>query len=921
MRIRSWRRLIGQALVILVLAFVLYALVDLLYVCLLPLRSREELLQPIQRSEVGEWSEQPDLDFWQGRLQSGPAPISRTLALTATTESIEIGMDLWITRTHPLVYDLAGASAEENRLPLVQALFGQITIGNRELGADEISFPTWTLDPETRLFHLRVQASRAIDDYAWVWIDRGETDQAVPPDWDQVTLAFSGLRLGHIYPIPDSATRDEVKLERSSGDGVYHLSFSLEPGEAAGSEAATPSEVQRESRQRFLQRLGDLIDVPLVSQMLYSLIPVLPLLIFLVQVSRYAGEKPPFVATLVTAVVSLLLFHFILYFLVGSSSLARNSPLVADLSEGLSRLIEPYFPPRLRPLLGSGPTRLAVVVLGIVVPALLVQRAGAAHPRASRLAARGIRLLVVLLLLAGIVLPVVYLIGLFDWNWSVLPSIPIWVPVLCFSSLLTLAIWRLLDALYRRVALQSPRPGVTLLAAGLVVAMGAIHGYALGAFGSGTWQAWLWLALAVVLGVSLQLALIKTLATPARQIAPDLAIPRRVTWLGFLFLVILAVPMARLVNPTSAIAYYNNVATLANYLDDWILFAWLVGVLYLLCRAGREGQEIDAFTRMVGVLGASSLLFSVTSRWLYIPVTFFLGWLVLERWFVQPATQWRRVQPYFERVFEARLALLDQIMDLNAVEGAYKQFRKRMGEKLSSGEVDFEAYDEQLTKRRAELDTMRDGAKIQDRPIKGLALAFGPYRSAWKNGLHGARYALLFAVPWLLLYLRDFLTGSMPQQTYPIWAFALALLTIVARWAAYGFFFGYFYPYLRGANGLQKGLGLFLCTVLPAVPIMALYRTTADAWQASLFWALQVFIHCMLLGLVAFDWSILRQGRYDWRMLFEVHGLPSVGVSVSSIVVAIGAAITTLMTSQATNLVTMALRFIIPQFPTDLPPP
>ena len=37
---------------------------------------------------------------------------------------------------------------------------------------------------------------------------------------------------------------------------------------------------------------------------------------------------------------------------------------------------------------------------------------------------------------------------------------------------------------------------------------------------------------------------------------------------------------------------------------------------------------------------------------------------------------------------------------------------------------------------------------------------------------------------------------------------------------------------------------------------MALLRSSATAWQASLFWILQVFIHCMLLGLVAFDFTI-----------------------------------------------------------------
>ena len=76
----------------------------------------------------------------------------------------------------------------------------------------------------------------------------------------------------------------------------------------------------------------------------------------------------------------------------------------------------------------------------------------------------------------------------------------------------------------------------------------------------------------------------------------------------------------------------------------------------------------------------------------------------------------------------------------------------------------------------------------------------------------------------------------------------------------------------------------------------------------------------MLLGLVAFDYRILKQGYRDWQVLFQVHGLTSAGISISSILAAAGAAAVTLLTSQTTNLVGLALKFVIPQVPTDLIP-
>jgi hypothetical protein len=75
----------------------------------------------------------------------------------------------------------------------------------------------------------------------------------------------------------------------------------------------------------------------------------------------------------------------------------------------------------------------------------------------------------------------------------------------------------------------------------------------------------------------------------------------------------------------------------------------------------------------------------------------------------------------------------------------------------------------------------------------------------------------------------------------------------------------------------------------------------------------------MLLGLMAFDYWTLREGKLrSWQMVFEIHGLTGVGVSISSILVAAGVAVTTLLTTQATNLVSLALNYVIPQVPAGL---
>ena len=53
-----------------------------------------------------------------------------------------------------------------------------------------------------------------------------------------------------------------------------------------------------------------------------------------------------------------------------------------------------------------------------------------------------------------------------------------------------------------------------------------------------------------------------------------------------------------------------------------------------------------------------------------------------------------------------------------------------------------------------------------------------------------------------------------------------------------------------------------------------------------------------LLGLLAFDFYTLNKHHFSFQQLLEIHGLSGLGLWVSSVVVAIGAAITPLLTSQ-----------------------
>ena len=129
-----------------------------------------------------------------------------------------------------------------------------------------------------------------------------------------------------------------------------------------------------------------------------------------------------------------------------------------------------------------------------------------------------------------------------------------------------------------------------------------------------------------------------------------------------------------------------------------------------------------------------------------------------------------------------------------------------------------------------------------------------------------------------------------------------------------GFIFGYFYPQIRGRNGIQKGLTLFITIVVPPMVWTALARPLDQPnWASFGFWVLQIFVQTMMLGMIAGDLAIMRSYGFRWSHLLEVYRLTSVSAWVSSVILAVAAATGTLITSGATQILTSAFHYVIPQ--------
>jgi len=172
----------------------------------------------------------------------------------------------------------------------------------------------------------------------------------------------------------------------------------------------------------------------------------------------------------------------------------------------------------------------------------------------------------------------------------------------------------------------------------------------------------------------------------------------------------------------------------------------------------------------------------------------------------------------------------------------------------------------------------------------------------------------LFVAYAPLLFAR---TGGFLEASFPVLQVLGALvLPFFAKWLLAAFVLGYFFPYIRGANGLQKGLvsaiGIVACT-LPGN--LLLLSDTAGAPLTLVWDAGQTILFLTVLGFWAFDLNTARRYGMGWRGLLEEYGLSFLAPYLSSAGGAIGLAITGVVTGRAKGIVESLLEPML-----DVPP-
>jgi hypothetical protein len=380
-----------------------------------------------------------------------------------------------------------------------------------------------------------------------------------------------------------------------------------------------------------------------------------------------------------------------------------------------------------------------------------------------------------------------------------------------------------------------------------------------------------------------------------------------------------------------------------NVLSEGALYFSFLGVVILLgavqaafvyrpeaqgsqTRVLRDGGFLDNYLGreklflMVGQLIFAGFVVGTKGQWLLFPISFLLA-IPLYRYLILPASATVPLLYQAARIRAQMHSLIENIARSMAVEHLQKRLDTLLVN-LSSGKLAPSEYEKATQEIRKEQESLQTGDEtIAGVPARDVVFAIGPHEGPGKNAFLAARWGLLLLVPLIVLYLLVNLRSEVnPNQPFYWLSLALQLSIFIGRYLFISTFYGAYFEYIRGDNGLKKALFLsaFIAATLLPYQVFSL-----GANRNALFsFVLEVGqIAYFLIGLgLAFTWETLRRNGFPAKHLrIVISDVPSLVTAGSLVVTTIGVIITSLLQGQLTTILTTVMRVVLPTL--SLPPP
>jgi hypothetical protein len=149
---------------------------------------------------------------------------------------------------------------------------------------------------------------------------------------------------------------------------------------------------------------------------------------------------------------------------------------------------------------------------------------------------------------------------------------------------------------------------------------------------------------------------------------------------------------------------------------------------------------------------------------------------------------------------------------------------------------------------------------------------------------------------------------------FPVLGLVIRLVAFAAQYLAAAVFLGYFFPYIRGRNGLEKGGWLALTIILSFLPYHILFASSINDWTAIIIWAGLALAFNLLVGFLAFDIRTLTRFKLGWHRLPDLYDFGAFAVYLTGSGVPLITTTFTAIFGSLEDLVPSILKVMFPSF-------
>lgn len=326
---------------------------------------------------------------------------------------------------------------------------------------------------------------------------------------------------------------------------------------------------------------------------------------------------------------------------------------------------------------------------------------------------------------------------------------------------------------------------------------------------------------------------------------------------------------------------------------------------------GHDSVLLDAAWRPVGIYFFAVILLNSAVSWVFLPVPLILGAAIAWLWLFRSPREMARLADATNRRTTDVTRLITDVLDAKRGTARFRAIEKTLDTKLTAAELTPTQYRNKLRQYRRhlaaemELDEVSPGVRSRDIVF---ALGHGNLRDNIASAVTAG--AVLAAVP-VVIAMYQYVPQSTVRYPYPIAGITSFLFQASAQWLLYAFFFGFFYAHLRGASGLTKGINLCAALVIPFFGYRLLSTQNLQDMVPFFLWAAQVFMFCSLIGILAFDYRLLRRHDFRARDLITLHNLPAISAYASTVIAALASGLVALLTNRFTDLARFFIDAII----------